>query len=135
MTDDLIPKLEAAYKKVAMFPEDSPTGWGDLIELRHLVPDALVQLAVQGQELARLQASVAELTPPPPPSEGAVPHADKIACLQREVKMRHRAYPRWVGQGRMTQAQADHEIAVMTAVLSDYEAQVVPAPDLFGGLA
>lgn len=49
--------------------------------------------------------------------------------------MRHRAYPRWVSQGRMTQAQADREIAVMTAVLADYEAQVQPAPDLFGGLA
>ncbi len=61
--------------------------------------------------------------------------ADKITCLQREVKMRHRAYPRWVSQGRMTLAQADHEIAVMTAVLADYEAQVQPTPDLFGGLA
>jgi hypothetical protein len=61
-----------------------------------------------------------------------IPIADKIACLQREVKMRHRAYPRWVSQERMTQAQADHEIAVMTAVLADYEARVTEAQFVLG---
>jgi hypothetical protein len=59
-----------------------------------------------------------------------ITRADKAACLTREVKMRARAYPRWVGQGRMTQAQADREIAIMQAVLADYTD--APAPDLFG---
>ncbi len=30
--------------------------------------------------------------------------------------MRRRAYPRWVQQGRMKQAVADHEIALMEEV-------------------
>ena len=31
--------------------------------------------------------------------------------------MRRKVYPRWVGQSKMTQAKADHEIAVMERVL------------------
>ncbi len=45
----------------------------------------------------------------------------------REVKMRHRVYPRWVADGRMTQAKADEEIAIMEAIAADYA-----EPDLFG---
>ena len=59
-----------------------------------------------------------------------ITRADKAACLSREIKMRRRAYPRWVDQGRMTQALADREIAIMQAVLADYTE--APAPDLFG---
>lgn len=40
----------------------------------------------------------------------------QIACVEREVKMRHRVYPRWVEAGRMTQAKADAEIRTMEAV-------------------
>lgn len=40
----------------------------------------------------------------------------QIACVKREVAMRRRAYPRWVQQGRMKQAVADHEIALMEEV-------------------
>lgn len=46
--------------------------------------------------------------------------ADKRACIERELRMRRRVYPRWVSTGRLTQAQADREIAVMAAVLADY---------------
>lgn len=49
---------------------------------------------------------------------------DKIRCLKREVALRERAYPRWVESGRMKAAEADREIAVLKAVLHDYE----PAP-------
>ena len=42
---------------------------------------------------------------------------DQIACVAREIKMRKKVYPRWVGQGNMTQETADREIAVMTEVL------------------
>lgn len=47
----------------------------------------------------------------------------KRSCLEREIKMRRRVYPRWVADGRMTQAKADEEIAVMEAILADYPPQ------------
>ncbi len=53
--------------------------------------------------------------------------AEKYECAKREVRMRKRVYPRWVAQGKMTQAQADREIAIMEAIAADY----APA-DLFG---
>lgn len=42
---------------------------------------------------------------------------DMIGCVQREINMRVKVYPRWVALGRMTQDQADREIAVMRAIL------------------
>ncbi len=47
----------------------------------------------------------------------------KRAAIEREIKMRKRAYPRWVADGRMTQKKADEEIAVMQAILTDYPPQ------------
>lgn len=41
----------------------------------------------------------------------------QIACVEREIKMRERVYPRWVEAKRMTQAKADHELEAMKAVL------------------
>lgn len=46
--------------------------------------------------------------------------ADKFACATRELSMRKKVYPRWVEQGRMTQQQADKEIACMAAIAEDY---------------
>lgn len=43
--------------------------------------------------------------------------ADQVACVEREIRMRQKVYPRWIGQGKMTQDKADHEIACMRAVL------------------
>ena len=51
----------------------------------------------------------------------------KRDCAEREVRMRRRVYPRWIEAGRMTQEQADREIAVMAAIAADYA-----EPDLFG---
>jgi len=48
----------------------------------------------------------------------------KLACLTRELSMRKRTYPRWVGWGHMKQEEADHEIAVMETILKDYEQQL-----------
>lgn len=45
---------------------------------------------------------------------------DKIRCLEREIKMRERVYKRWVDIKKMTQTEADHEIACMKAILADY---------------
>jgi hypothetical protein len=42
---------------------------------------------------------------------------DQIACLKREIALRKNVYPKWVGQRRMTQDEADREIARMTAAL------------------
>ncbi|WP_439579465.1 hypothetical protein [Elioraea sp.] len=42
----------------------------------------------------------------------------QIACVEREIALRRRAYPRWVQAGRMTQRDADREFAEMEAVLA-----------------
>jgi trimethylamine:corrinoid methyltransferase-like protein len=55
---------------------------------------------------------------------------DKRRCLKREIAMRRAAYPDWVARGKMTRAQADREIAVMEAILKDYE-----EPDLLAAVA
>lgn len=52
---------------------------------------------------------------------------DKIKALKREVAMRRAVYAGRVAQGRMKQADADREIAVMAAILADYEVGGVPA--------
>lgn len=46
--------------------------------------------------------------------------SEKRECVEREVKQRLRVYPRLVAQGKMTQAFADEQIAVMRAILADY---------------
>ena len=35
---------------------------------------------------------------------------DQIACVERELAMRGRVYPRWVAQGKLTQSAADLEL-------------------------
>lgn len=62
---------------------------------------------------------MSDLAPPPPVND-----RDKIKCLRRELAMRRSAYPRWVKTGRMDQREADREIEVMSAILSDYEGTV-----------
>jgi hypothetical protein len=42
---------------------------------------------------------------------------DQVACVEREIALRERLYPRWVSDGRMTPGKADSEIAGMRAVL------------------
>jgi hypothetical protein len=48
--------------------------------------------------------------------------ADQIACVKRELALRERDYPRWVGSGLMKQTEADTELARMRAVLVTLEA-------------
>jgi hypothetical protein len=57
---------------------------------------------------------------------------EQVACVERELRMRRSAYPRWIGAGRLTQAKADAEIAAMEAVLATLQAQVPPPAQ--GGL-
>ncbi|WP_287994241.1 hypothetical protein [Acidiphilium sp.] len=42
--------------------------------------------------------------------------AQQIEAADREIRMRQRVYARRVAQGQMNQAEADHEIACMTAI-------------------
>jgi hypothetical protein len=37
-------------------------------------------------------------------------------CVRRELSMRNRVYPKRIAEGRMSQTQADKELAEMTAV-------------------
>ena len=52
-----------------------------------------------------------------------ITNAEKAECAEREVKQRQRAYARWVSQGRMAQAFADRQIAVMQSIANDYRAK------------
>jgi hypothetical protein len=52
---------------------------------------------------------------------------DKIKALKREIALRKRVYPLRVRAKLMQLATADHEIAVMQAILEDYERQQEPA--------
>jgi hypothetical protein len=53
---------------------------------------------------------------------------EKARCAAREIAMRRRVYPAWVRSERMTQSEADHEIACMEEIENDYRAQI---SDLF----
>ena len=46
-----------------------------------------------------------------------LPLAEQIACVERELGYRKRVYPRRIEARQMTRANADKEIARMTAVL------------------
>lgn len=48
----------------------------------------------------------------------SVPLASQIACIKREILFRRRLYPRWVERGRMTKAEAHHEVLAMESVLA-----------------
>lgn len=62
----------------------------------------------------------------------AYSNAEKAACLLRELGWRRYVYPKRVADGRMTQFASDKEIAIMEAILADYQALVErDNPDLF----
>lgn len=48
--------------------------------------------------------------------------AQQIACVEREIEMRERVYPRWVAADKMTQAEATRELRSMRAVLTTLQA-------------
>lgn len=51
-------------------------------------------------------------------SPAAVPLERQIKAVERELAMRRRVYPSWVARSRMSEANADEEIAAMEAVLA-----------------
>lgn len=46
-----------------------------------------------------------------------IPIEEQIACVEREIAMRRRVYPRWTAAGKMKPEAAEREINVMSAVL------------------
>jgi hypothetical protein len=46
-----------------------------------------------------------------------VPRMEQILCVEREIRMREKAYPRWVAAGKLKQDTAARELTVMRAVL------------------
>jgi hypothetical protein len=42
---------------------------------------------------------------------------DQVKCVEREISMRERVYPRWVADKKLTQSTADRELNAMRAVL------------------
>lgn len=55
-----------------------------------------------------------------------MPLTMQIACIERELRMRRRVYPRWVEAGRITQAKAEWEIDAMEGVLATLQALLPP---------
>ena len=47
---------------------------------------------------------------------------DKLACVERELKMRKQVYPRWVADRRLSEGKAAHELACMEDIVRDYRA-------------
>lgn len=53
-------------------------------------------------------------------SERRFTETDKQIAANRELHYRRRVYPGLVQRGKMTQQQADREIALMEAIRDDY---------------
>lgn len=49
--------------------------------------------------------------------------ADKIAAIKRELGYRRAEFPKQIAAKKMSREKADHEIALMEAILRDYEAR------------
>ena len=57
---------------------------------------------------------------------------DKLQCVVRELGFRRRTYPRLIANTKMSQAQADREIAVMESIAKVYQRSTQASePQLF----
>jgi hypothetical protein len=52
----------------------------------------------------------------------AVTAAEKLACAERELRLRRRNYHRFIATGRISVRKASYELAVMRAICEDYRA-------------
>lgn len=50
---------------------------------------------------------------------------EKLLCAKRELAMRERVYPVWVKNGKMKLDMAEYQIAVMKAIVADYEQKAI----------
>lgn len=48
--------------------------------------------------------------------------SEEIACVERELRLRMRVYPRFVANKRMTKEKADREIELMRSVVDRLKA-------------
>lgn len=46
---------------------------------------------------------------------------DKASCARREVEQRKRVYPRLIDTQRLSQREADRQIALMQEIAADYD--------------
>lgn len=46
---------------------------------------------------------------------------EKLECVQRELKQREHVYPKRVADGKMSQEFANRQLALMKAIVEDYE--------------
>ncbi len=51
-----------------------------------------------------------------------ITNQDKLTCVKRELQLRRRVYDRLVANGTMTPTTKEREIALMAAIVADYEA-------------
>lgn len=51
-------------------------------------------------------------------AEAPIDLAAQIKCVEREIAMRERVYPRWISTGKTTPDKSAREIATMRAVLA-----------------
>jgi hypothetical protein len=58
---------------------------------------------------------------------GVITDKDLHECAVRELAMRRGVYPKFVRSGRMTQEQADREIAMMEAIVEHFRRRYPPA--------
>jgi len=71
--------------------------------------------------------------------EAVAPTGDRILFstkrkeLERELQMRKRVYPRWVSDGKLTQAKADAQMAILEACIVDYQVRPWPQTRKFVG--
>ena len=56
---------------------------------------------------------------------------DKLAAIERELAYRRRVYPRLVAEKKLSQFQADRQIAIFVEIVADYVAKS-KGEDLFG---
>ena len=54
--------------------------------------------------------------------DSPVPIAAQVTCVEREIGLREKVYPRWVAAGRLSQTKADQELELMRAVLATLRA-------------
>ena len=56
------------------------------------------------------------------PHDRHVTNRDKLACAERELAFRCRVYDRLVVRGKMTRAEQERELELMSAIVEDYRA-------------
>ena len=50
-----------------------------------------------------------------------ISNAEKLACAKRELQMRENVYPRWIAQNKIREDKARRELAIMRAIVEDYQ--------------